>query len=57
MLMGECLDLNIGQGQRLQPAQDAQLGVSITQAIGHHDANQRLDIDAVASVPKDTAQV
>jgi hypothetical protein len=55
--MGECLDLNIGQGQRLQPAQDAQLGVSITQAIGHHDANQRLDIDAVASVPKDTAQV
>ena len=39
--MGEGFDTNIGQGHRLQPAQDTQLGVGITQA----------------GAPKDTAQV
>ena len=57
VLVRDGLDLNIGQCHRLQPAQDAQPGVGVAQTIEHHDADQRLNIDAVAGAAKDAAQI
>ena len=57
LLMIDCADLNVGQGHRLQPAQHAQLGVRIAQAVEHHDANQRLHVRGVTGTPKDTTQI
>jgi hypothetical protein len=57
LLMREFRDLDIGQGHRLHPAQDAQLGFRVAQPVEHHDANQGLDVDGVAGAAKDAAQI
>lgn len=44
------------QADRLKPAQHAQLGVRITQAVEHHRAQRMLDRRGVAGTAKHTGQ-
>ena len=48
VLMRQSLHIDLGHAHRLQPTQHAQFGVGITQAIEHHDPDQRFNINAVA---------
>lgn len=49
VLMADFLQRHLRQAHGLKPAQHAQLGVGIAQAIENHDAQQRLEVDAVAA--------
>jgi len=55
--MGEFPHLDVGQGDRLHPAQDAEFGFRVAQPVEHHDANQGLDVDGDARAAKDAAQI
>lgn len=56
MLMLDGLNVQAGQAHRLQPAQHAQFGVGVAQAVEDHRPQQRLDIDGVTGTPKHGAK-
>ena len=56
LLMGQAGRVHLGDADGLQPAQHAQLGIRITQAIEDHDANGMLDSRGVAGLAEHTAQ-
>jgi len=54
--MFDFLGHNSGKGDRFDPAQDAQRRVRITQAVEHHHADQRLDIEPLPVSSKHLVQ-
>ena len=56
MLMRQSLHIDLGHADCLQPAQHAQFGVSVTQAVEDHDANGVLYRGGVAGFAKDAGQ-
>ncbi len=57
VLMRHLLGRKARQRHRLQPAQHAELGRRVAQAVEHHQAHQRLDVDAAARATKNPAQL
>ena len=56
LLVVNRLQADAWQGHRFQPAQHAELGVRVAQAVEHHDTNQCLHINGVAGAPEHLAQ-
>lgn len=52
LLVGDGLHLEIRKCHCLKPAQHAELGVRIAQAVEHHDAHQGLDVGRHARTPE-----
>jgi hypothetical protein len=57
LLVGHCLGRKARQRHRLQPAQHPELGRRVAQAVEHHQAHQRLDVDAAARSTKNPPQL
>ena len=56
VLVGDRLAHDAGQANGFEPAQHAEFGVRVAQAVEHHHADQGFDVDGVAGAPKQSAQ-
>ena len=56
MLVGQRFNIHLGNADRLQPSQHAQLGVGVAEAIEDHDANRVLNGRGVARAAKHASQ-
>ena len=57
LVMAHRFQCQTGQRHRFQPAQHAQFGFRVAQAVEHHDAQQGFDIDLVARTTKDALKL
>lgn len=55
--LGDLAHAQVRQGHGPKPAQDAELGVGVAQAVEHHDADQGFDIGGAAGAPKVAAPI
>ena len=56
LLVGDRLRPEIGQRNRLHPAQHAELGLGVAQAVEHHQADQRFHVRGAAGAAEHPAQ-
>ena len=54
--MRDRLELDLGQGHRLQPAQHAQFGFRIAKSVEHHHPDQRFHVDRMPRAAKHPLQ-